>query len=64
MRAIGVSFEEMHMRGKIGFPVVNTQCEFLRVCRLGERPHIEFTVVRLGHGSVELICDGRMNAEL
>ncbi len=62
-QAIGLSFEVMHMRRKVGFPVVNTQCEFLRVCRLGERLRIEFTVVRLGHSSVELDIRGTVSGE-
>ena len=62
-QALGLSFEEMHMRRQVGFPVVNTQCEFLRVCRLGERLRIEFTVARLGHSSVELDIRGKVGGE-
>ena len=61
--AIGVSFEDMHLKKRFGFPIVNTNCEFERPCRLGDRLHLELAIARLGRSSVEFLIRGKVGNE-
>jgi 4-hydroxybenzoyl-CoA thioesterase len=61
--ALGLPFEAMHMRRRFGFPIVNTQCEFFKPCRIGERLALELSVARIGRASLELRLTGRIGGE-
>ena len=61
--AIGFTFNEMHIQRRVGFPIVNTGCEFFRPCHLGDRLVLELTIARLGRSSIEFSVVGRVGAE-
>jgi 4-hydroxybenzoyl-CoA thioesterase len=61
--ALGLPFDTMHMHKRFGFPIVNTQCEFYKPCRIGERLALELSVARLGRASLELTLSGKIGGE-
>ena len=62
-RALALPFDSMHMQQRFGFPVVHTQCEFLKPCRIGERLVLELSVTRIGRASLDLSLRGRIGGE-
>lgn len=58
--AVHLPFQAMHLEQRIGFPIVNTGCEFLRPCHLGDTLVLELTVARLGRSSIEFDIRGRV----
>ena len=58
--AIGWTFDDMHIGQRLGFPIVNTGCEFFRPCHLGDRLELELAVARLGNSSIEFLVVGRV----
>jgi 4-hydroxybenzoyl-CoA thioesterase len=61
--ALGLPFDTMHLARRYGFPIVHTQCEFLRPCRIGERLVLELSVARIGRASLDLLLCGRIGGE-
>lgn len=61
--AIGFRFYDMHVKQRIGFPVVKTSCEFFRPCHLGDRLVLELMVTRLGRSSIEFSIRGQVAGE-
>ncbi len=61
--AIGLTFNEMHIQRRVGFPIVNTGCEFFRPCHLGDRLVLELTIARLGRSSIEFSVVGRVGGQ-
>ncbi len=61
--AIGLTFNEMHIQRRLGFPIVNTGCEFFKPCHLGDRLVLELTIARLGRSSIEFSVVGRVGGE-
>ncbi len=61
--AIGLPFDQMHRSRHIGFPIVDTGCEFLRPCHLGDLLVLELAIARLGRSSIEFRIGGRVGAE-
>jgi 4-hydroxybenzoyl-CoA thioesterase len=51
--ALGLTFNELHIGRRLGFPIVNTGCEFFRPCHLGDVLVLELQVARLGRSSIE-----------
>ena len=62
-QAVGFDFEELHIQRRVGFPIVNTGCEFFRPCRLGDRLQLELAIARLGNSSIEFAVTGRVGGE-
>jgi len=62
-QALGLPFDAMHMHRRFGFPVVHTQCEYHKPCRIGERLVLELTVARIGRASLDLTLRGRIGGE-
>jgi 4-hydroxybenzoyl-CoA thioesterase len=62
-QALALPFDTMHMQRRFGFPIVHTQCEFLKPCRIGERLVLELTVARIGRASLDLTLCGRIGGE-
>jgi 4-hydroxybenzoyl-CoA thioesterase len=58
--AIGFTFNEMHIQRRVGFPIVNTGCEFFRPCHLGDLLVLELSIARLGRSSIEFLVVGRV----
>jgi 4-hydroxybenzoyl-CoA thioesterase len=56
--AVGLPFQEMHLERRVGFPIVNTGCEFFRPARLGDTLVLELAVARLGRSSIEFRVRG------
>jgi len=61
--AVGLPFNEMHLVRRLGFPIVNTGCEFFRPCHLGDTLVLELTIGRLGRSSIEFHVRGRVGDE-
>jgi 4-hydroxybenzoyl-CoA thioesterase len=60
---IGLSFQTMHLERRIGFPIVDTHCQFVRPCHLGDILAIELAIARLGRSSIEFAIRGRVGEE-
>jgi len=58
--AIGFTFNEMHIQRRVGFPIVNTGCEFFRPCHLGDLLVLELSIAKLGRSSIEFVVLGRV----
>ena len=61
--AVGFDFEELHIQRRVGFPIVNTGCEFFRPCHLGDRLELELSIAKLGRSSIEFAVTGRVTRE-
>jgi 4-hydroxybenzoyl-CoA thioesterase len=61
--SLALPFDAMHMKRRFGFPIVHTQCEFLKPCRIGERLVLELSVARIGRASLDLALCGRIGGE-
>ena len=61
--ALGLSFAELHMRQRLGFPIVDSRCEFLKPSRIGEQLTLQLSVARLGRASVALRIAGIVAGE-
>jgi len=61
--AVGKDFEALHIQERVGFPIVNTGCEFFRPCHLGDRLALELSIERLGRSSIEFAVTGRVADE-
>jgi 4-hydroxybenzoyl-CoA thioesterase len=62
-QVLALPFDTMHMARRFGVPIVNTQCEFLKPCRIGERLVLELSVARIGRASFDLALCGRIAGE-
>jgi len=60
---IGLPFQAMHMQRRLGFPIVDTRCQFLRPCHLGDTLVLELSIARLGRSSIEFAILGRVGGE-
>ena len=61
--ALGLSFAEMHIRQRLGFPIVDTHCEFLKPSRIGEQLTLQLSITRLGRASLVLRISGIVAGE-
>jgi 4-hydroxybenzoyl-CoA thioesterase len=61
--AVRLPFQEMHLERRVGFPVVNTGCEFFRPCHLGDTLTLELEILRLGRSSIEFGIRGRVGGD-
>jgi len=61
--AVGLPFQEMHLERRIGFPIVNTGCEFFRPAHLGDTLRLELAIAKLGHSSIEFVVSGSVAGE-
>ena len=61
--AVGLPFQEMHLEQRIGFPIVNTGCEFFRPAHLGDTLVLELAIARLGRSSIEFRVRGSVGGE-
>lgn len=62
-QALALPFDRMHLERRFGFPIVHTQCEFLKPCRIGERLVLELGVARIGRASLDLRLCGTIGGE-
>ena len=53
----------MHLARRIGFPIVDTGCQFFRPCHLGDLLVLELSIARLGRSSIEFAIHGRVGDE-
>lgn len=60
---VGLPFQEMHLERRVGFPIVDTGCQFMRPCHLGDTLALELAIARLGRSSIEFRVAGRVGAE-
>jgi 4-hydroxybenzoyl-CoA thioesterase len=61
--AVHLPFQAMHLERRIGFPIVNTGCEFFRPCHLGDTLVLELAIARLGRSSIEFEIRGRVEGD-
>jgi 4-hydroxybenzoyl-CoA thioesterase len=60
---VGLPFQEMHLERRIGFPIVNTGCEFFRPAQLGDTLRLELAIAKLGRSSIEFVINGAVGGE-
>ena len=58
--ALGWTFNDMHIRRRVGFPIVNTGCEFFKPCHLGDQLVLELAIAKLGRSSIEFVVTGKV----
>ncbi|HZM32919.1 MAG TPA: thioesterase family protein [Burkholderiales bacterium] len=58
--AVGLPFQEMHLERRVGFPIVNTGCQFFRPCHLGDTLVLDLRIARLGRSSIDFDIRGRV----
>jgi len=61
--AVGLPFQEMHLERRIGFPIVNTGCEFFKPAHLGDTLRLELGIAKLGRSSIEFQVRGSVGGE-
>ena len=61
--ALGFPYHDVHVGSRVGFPIVNTQCEFAKPCHFGDLLDIELAVARLGASSIEFAVAGSVAGE-
>jgi 4-hydroxybenzoyl-CoA thioesterase len=61
--AVGLPFSEMHLQRRVGFPIVNTGCEFFRPAHLGDTLELELVIAKLGRSSIEFAVSGSVGGE-
>jgi 4-hydroxybenzoyl-CoA thioesterase len=61
--AVGLPFQEMHLERRVGFPIVNTGCEFFRPAHLGDTLMLELGVAKLGRSSIEFRVRGSVGGD-
>jgi 4-hydroxybenzoyl-CoA thioesterase len=61
--AVHLPFQEIHLERRVGFPIVNTGCEFFRPCHLGDTLVLELAIARLGRASIEFDIRGRVGGD-
>ena len=61
--AVGLPFQELHLERHIGFPIVNTGCEFFRPAHLGDTLRLELAIAKLGRSSIEFVVRGSVGGE-
>jgi len=61
--AIGLPFQEMHLARRVGFPIVNTGCEFFKPAHLGDTLKLELSIAKLGRSSIEFAIRGAVGGE-
>jgi 4-hydroxybenzoyl-CoA thioesterase len=61
--AVGLPFNEMHLERRVGFPIVNTGCEFFRPAHLGDTLKLELVIAQLGRSSIEFSVTGSVGGE-
>lgn len=59
--ALGFTFNEMHIGQQVGFPIVNTGCEFFKPCHLGDKLVLELSILKLGRSSIEFLIRGHVD---
>lgn len=62
-QALDTPLQNLHMVRRLGFPVVDTQCEFSNPCKFGDRLDLELSVAHLGQSSLALAIRGRVGLE-
>ncbi len=60
---VGLPFQEMHLERRVGFPIVNTGCEFFRPAHLGDTLVLELAIAKLGGSSIEFAIRGAVDGE-
>jgi 4-hydroxybenzoyl-CoA thioesterase len=61
--AVGLPFQEMHLERRVGFPIVNTGCEFFRPAHLGDTLTLELAIAKLGRSSIEFRVRGSVGGD-
>lgn len=61
--AFGFDAHSTFIRSRVGFPIVNTSCEFFRPCHLGDRLQLELMIAKLGRSSIEFGVTGKVGEE-
>jgi 4-hydroxybenzoyl-CoA thioesterase len=60
---VELPFQEMHLERRVGFPIVNTGCEFYRPTELGDTLVLELGIAKLGRSSIEFVVKGSVKGE-
>jgi 4-hydroxybenzoyl-CoA thioesterase len=60
---IGITFDEIHIARRWGFPIVDTGAHFYQPVRLSERLKLALTIAKLGRSSIEFAIHGTVKGE-
>lgn len=60
---IGMTFHEIHLVRRWGFPIVDTSCRFFKPCWLSDRLKLTLAIARLGGSSIEFAIQGAVKDE-
>ncbi len=60
---VGLRLDELLLKRRWGFPIVNTGCEFFRPAHLGDTLELVLSIGRLGRSSIEFDIRGRVAGE-
>ena len=61
--ALGLTSYDLMITRRVGFPIVNTNCEFFRPCHLSDQLVLELTLGSLGRSSIHFTISGRVGDE-
>jgi 4-hydroxybenzoyl-CoA thioesterase len=61
--ALGLTSYDLMITRRVGFPIVNTACEFFRPCRLSDQLILELSIGSLGRSSIQFTVSGRVGEE-
>src|SRR5258706_14406113 len=61
--ALGLTAHELMIRQRVGFPIVNTACEFFRPCMLSDQLSLDLEISALGRSSIQFGIRGRVGDE-
>jgi 4-hydroxybenzoyl-CoA thioesterase len=58
--ALGLTSYDLMITRRVGFPIVNTSCEFFRPCHLSDDLILELSISSLGRSSILFSIRGRV----
>ena len=62
--ALGLTSNDLMIARRVGFPIVNTSCEFFRPCHLSDELILELSIGSLGRSSILFNIRGRVGEEV
>jgi len=61
--ALGLTSYDLMIGRRVGFPIVNTSCEFFRPCHLSDQLTLELSISTLGRSSIQFLICGRVGED-
>lgn len=61
---LGIKFADLVMKERVGQPTAQTECQFVKPCRLGESLNIALILERIGNSSMTIHYIGTVDGEV